>query len=101
MSTSWYFHAVCATNEFGFRWLWQFRRADGSSSESKVPFDYYYDCIEDARKHGFRGPFPAGSKVPLSRLAEVLGARPRPANLLEVSVQDVPDDPTFAASVDA
>ena len=39
---------------------------------------HYYDCIEDARKQGYRGPFPAGPKVALRRLPEVLDARPRP-----------------------
>ena len=68
MRSRWCFHAVCATNAFGFTWHWQCRRPDGSTSRSRVPFDYYYDCIEDARKQGYRGPLPPGPKVALSAL---------------------------------
>lgn len=78
MSTSWYFHAVRATNEFGFTWRWQRGGAGGSLSECGAPFSYYYDCIEDARKHGFRGPLPAGPKVALDCLPKLPLPRRQP-----------------------
>ena len=87
MSPRWYFHAVCATNAFGFTWHWQCRRPNGSTSRSKVPFEYYYDCIEDARRQGYRGPLPAGPKVALSRLPDGSGAQPEESGVLTVCIQ--------------
>jgi hypothetical protein len=87
MSPKWSFHAVCATNAFGFTWNWQCCRPDGSTSKSRVPFDYYYDCIEDARKLGYRGPLPAGPSVALGSLPGGSGAPPEPPGVLTVRIE--------------
>ena len=89
MRSRWCFHAVCATNVFGFTWHWQCRRPDGSTSRSRVPFAYYYDCIEDARKQGYRGPLPAGPKVALSHLPGGSGAPPGSPGVLTVRIEDL------------
>ena len=88
MHTSWQFHAVRADNAFGFKWYWQRRYADGSSSQTEMPFDYYYDCIEDARRHGYRGPLPAGPQVALLRLPTLSRARSKAAGVRRISVKE-------------
>ncbi|MGZ5175056.1 MAG: hypothetical protein ACXWIS_12805 [Burkholderiales bacterium] len=98
MSISWYFHAVRARNAFGFRWYWQKRGTGAAPSQQSTPFNYYYDCIEDARKHGFRGPLPAGPKVARARLPELPLVRPPPLSftiqpLAEVPKRDALPDP--------
>ncbi len=75
MNKSWHFHAVRSNNAFGFRWIWRYVRTDGSSVQSLIPRDYYYDCIQDAREQGYRGPFPAGPKAALDALPEFPVAR--------------------------
>ena len=89
MSPGWYFHAVRATNAFGFTWHWQCRRADGSIFRSRVPFDYYYDCIEDARKQGYRGPLPPGPRVALRRLPEDSCDPPQTTGVLTVCIKNL------------
>lgn len=89
MSTSWYFHAVRARNAFGFCWYWQKRGTAGPVSKQSTPFDYYYDCVENARKHGFRGPLPAGPKVARARLPELPHACPPPLSLTIQPVVEV------------
>jgi hypothetical protein len=32
---------------------WQWRATDGTRS-SKRPFRYFYECLQDARQHGYR-----------------------------------------------
>ena len=66
----WSFYAVSARTATGLAWYWQSRRRDGSASRS-IAFDYYYDCITDARKHGYRGALPRGPSAPLKRLPEL------------------------------
>jgi hypothetical protein len=34
----------------GFTWKW---RAADSRAESDKSFEFYHDCVEDARKHGY------------------------------------------------
>ena len=42
--------SVPSGNGKGFTWKW---RAGDNLAESKNSFDYYHDCVEDARKHGY------------------------------------------------
>jgi len=37
----------------GYKWRWM-KKTDGKVIEiSAKPFDYYYDCLTDAQKHGY------------------------------------------------
>ena len=42
--------AVPAPNVNGFRWQW---RSEDGAAVSKRAFDLYYDCLDDARVHGY------------------------------------------------
>jgi hypothetical protein len=66
MTTSWHFFAVGDGESAGFRWHWQKRCA--KVFETSAAFDFYFDCVSDARAHGYTGALPAGPKVPLRRL---------------------------------
>jgi hypothetical protein len=35
---------------------------------TSAPFDFYFDCVSDARENGYTGPMPAGPKLPLDPL---------------------------------
>ena len=99
MSLRWYFHAVRAANAFGFTWHWRCDSPDGSTAGSRLPFDYYYDCVEDARRQGYRGPLPPGPKVALSRLPGHSGrSRGRKHGVLKVCIQDLQQSRTGGAS---
>jgi hypothetical protein len=37
-----------------FRWKWRQLLDDGRVIESEVAFDLYYECIADARAHGYQ-----------------------------------------------
>ena len=67
MTTSWHFFAVSAATQTGFAWQWQKKR-DNKEPVTSASFDFYFDCISDARANGYAGPLPAGPKVPLQRL---------------------------------
>ncbi len=66
VTTSWQFFAIRATTRSGFTWHW-YRMGTGAPVTSG-PFDFYFDCVSDARKKGYAGRLPAGPKVPLARL---------------------------------
>ena len=40
---------VPAESRFGYRWQWT--SADGSAAAGST-FDFFYECIQDARAHG-------------------------------------------------
>ena len=40
----------------GAAFAWKWRSADGKQ-ESKRAFDYYFECLEDARRHGYTAEF--------------------------------------------
>ncbi|MGZ9013837.1 MAG: hypothetical protein ACXW2L_16435 [Burkholderiales bacterium] len=65
MPKSWHFFAVRAATPSGFRWQWQ---KQGTTVIVSAPFDYYFDCISNARDKGYAGPPPAGPNVPLQHL---------------------------------
>ena len=66
MQTTWHFFAVRASTPSGFTWQWQKERRDSGLVTSEL-FDFYFDCVSDARENGYYGPLPSGPKVPLSR----------------------------------
>ena len=66
MSTVWHFFAVRAPTPAGFRWYWQSEGAPMAVTSG--PFDFYYDCLCDARRMGYTGPLPTASRLPLPRL---------------------------------
>jgi hypothetical protein len=37
-----------------FCWKWRHQNSDGQLVESEREFRHYYDCVEDARAHGYR-----------------------------------------------
>ena len=40
---------------FGFVWRWKRIEAESKTTTiSETAFDYYHDCVQDARKHGAR-----------------------------------------------
>ncbi|HUP94212.1 MAG TPA: hypothetical protein VM164_04845 [Burkholderiales bacterium] len=67
--TTWQFIAVRAVTPFGFTWQWQ--NQNDKTVVTSVPFDFYFDCILDARDNGYAGALPAGVKVPFPRLPDV------------------------------
>jgi hypothetical protein len=69
MTTSWHFFAVRAVNSFGFGWQW--RKQSSKAAMTSLPFDFYFDCVSDARSHGYAGPLPPAPKIPLERLPAV------------------------------
>jgi hypothetical protein len=66
LATSWHFFAVRAHTASGFTWQWQKQGATVPVTSS--PFDFYFDCVSNARENGYDGPLPAGPKAPLQRL---------------------------------
>jgi hypothetical protein len=66
MTESWHFFAVRAARPSGFTWQWQ--KQGARVLVTSAPFDFYFDCVSDARDKGYAGPLPAGPKVPLQRL---------------------------------
>jgi hypothetical protein len=66
MTTSWQFFAVSDAASTGFSWHWQKRGA--KVFRTSAAFDFYFDCVADARAHGYVGALPAGPKVPLQHL---------------------------------
>ena len=88
MATSWYFYALRADNACGFTWHWR-RQRQSSPLLHSGPFDYYYDCIADARKRGYRGAFPAGPRRPVKSLPATREENSQPAERLDITVQKV------------
>jgi hypothetical protein len=66
MALSWQFFAVHATTSSGFTWQWHKQGTAGAALSA--PFDFYFDCVSDARRRGYAGPLPAGPKVPVLHL---------------------------------
>jgi len=66
VTTSWQFFAVSAPTRSGFTWHWH--RIGTGAPVTSVPFNFYFDCVSDARKKGYAGQLPTGPKVPLPRL---------------------------------
>ena len=56
-----YVYAVTSGTHFSWKW-----RSSAGKEESSAPFNYYYECVEDARKHGFEAEFQSreGKSVP-------------------------------------
>lgn len=51
----WKFVAVTAKGAAGFAWQWQKVEEGRAVKESTKCFDYYYECVQDARTHGYDG----------------------------------------------
>jgi hypothetical protein len=44
-------------NTTGFKWQWQqVNEAGALIGKSKQQFDYYFDCVTDAKAHGYKPP---------------------------------------------
>src|SRR5688572_30765925 len=56
-------YPIHAGDKHGFKWEW---RSEGCERRSSRKFDFFYDCMEDARSHGFRVilPQPTGDTAP-------------------------------------
>ena len=87
--TTWHFLAVRAITPFGFTWQWQ--KQNTKAVVTSVPFDFYFDCVADARDKGYAGPLPTAPKVPFPRLPNVtpgmkvmagLAPKTKPASLV-------------------
>ena len=65
MTISWQFFAILAATPRGFTWHWQ---RQGTKTVTSAAFDFYFDCISDARRHGYRGELPPGPHAALERL---------------------------------
>jgi hypothetical protein len=66
MTKSWHFFAVRAATPSGFRWHWQ--KQGAKVPVTSIAFEFYFDCISNARDKGYAGPLPAGPKAPLQHL---------------------------------
>lgn len=64
---SWQFFAVASNAPHGFTWRWQSEGPGSKTAVTGAAFEYYFDCIFDARQNGYTGPLPAGPRVPLKR----------------------------------
>lgn len=54
---TWTIIPVKSGNETGYKWKW--KRADRAGAvveRSQQAFDYYFDCVTDAKKHGYEPP---------------------------------------------
>jgi hypothetical protein len=49
-----------APNLNGFLWKWRSAEGDRVSNAS---FNFYFDCVTDARRHGYEPDMPANSNV--------------------------------------
>jgi hypothetical protein len=55
---------VPARGRFGYKWRW---RSEDRATRSERSFDLYYECVEDARAHGYevkRPPTPPDLLTP-------------------------------------
>jgi hypothetical protein len=57
-------HPVHLANPEEFKWEWRCEHCERRSSKS---FDFFYDCMEDARRKGFRVVLqkPVGESAPV------------------------------------
>jgi len=65
MREYWYFD--CEGPAGDERWIWRRVASDGTVLIESARFKYYLDALNDAERHGFRGPSlfgkPAASKA--------------------------------------
>ncbi len=52
MKPRWKIVPVKSSGPIGYKWRW-IKAGRGMIEESAKPFDYYYDCLVDAQKHGY------------------------------------------------
>src|SRR5215212_2812347 len=95
MTRTWHFFAVRAATTFGFVWQWQ--KQKGNVIVTSSPFDFYFDCISDARVNGYTGRLPAATKAPLERSPSL---RPATKHISPaVSAAEPPNDTMRVISV--
>ena len=60
----------------GSDFTWKWRSADGAK-DSKQAFPYYYDCADDARKHGYTAEYDrvVGPDAPPARGEQASGTQ--------------------------
>ena len=52
MKTRWKIVPVKSSTPIGYKWRW-IKATEATVEECEKPFDYYYDCLVDAQKHGY------------------------------------------------
>jgi hypothetical protein len=56
---AWQILPVPADSRFGYAWRWKREDVQGHTEcVSEKEFAYYYDCVMDAKKHGFNPDAP-------------------------------------------
>lgn len=53
MKTKWEIIPVKSDGPIGYKWRWIRTTNTKVVEVSKKRFDYYYDCVTDARRHGY------------------------------------------------
>lgn len=54
---TWTITPVKSGNATGYKWQWKRTNESGAVVEkSKQEFDYYFDCVTDAKAHGYEHP---------------------------------------------
>lgn len=56
--TAWQIIPVQKNNGVGYEWKWQYRNRLNNVQASQRSFAYFYDCVLDAKKHGFNPDAP-------------------------------------------
>lgn len=92
---SWNFFAVLGALPAEFKWQWQ--KQGAGPPVTSPPFDFYFDCISDARVYGYAGPLPPGTKVarqPLqfdpTEMGRALAALAAKSNNVVMTVSPIP-----------
>lgn len=49
----WHIEPVFQTSNDKFVWRWRKVQSHGKPQVSRSTFEYYYDCVQDAREHGY------------------------------------------------
>ena len=95
VKTSWNFFAVLGAIPSEFKWQWQ--KQGGGPVVTSPPFDFYFDCITDARVYGYAGPLPPGAKVARQQLpfdpaetGRALAALSAKSNNIVMTVKAIP-----------
>lgn len=52
MRAKWKIMPVRSSGPVGYKWCWARARNGKVIEQSTEQFDYYYDCVVDAQKHG-------------------------------------------------
>ena len=70
MKDSWNFFAVLGSIPSEFKWQWQKQAAvrAAAAAVTSPPFDFYFDCVSDARANGYAGPLPPGPRAACEQL---------------------------------